>query len=148
MQLSRLSNRRRRLLGGREPSLRFALGLCTLLLLGGVALLALHAQQMGQTAPDANRSQIQDQARRQPDGNAEAGEGPAGHANTDAANMDRKKQLSDDSAKLLTLAEALKAEVDKTNKDMLSMNVIRKANEIEKFAHDVKEKMKLASGGS
>jgi hypothetical protein len=43
---------------------------------------------------------------------------------------------------------ALKAEVDKTNKDMLSLNVIRKADEIEKLAHDVKEKMKLTIGGS
>lgn len=66
----------------------------------------------------------------------------------DAANAERKKQLSDDSTKLLTLAMALKAEVDKTNKDMLSLNVIRKADEIEKLAHNVKEKMKLTVGGS
>ena len=43
---------------------------------------------------------------------------------------------------------ALKAEVDKTNKDMLSLNVIRKADEIEKLAHNVKEKMKLTVGGT
>jgi nitric oxide reductase activation protein len=66
----------------------------------------------------------------------------------DAANTERKKQISDDSTKLLTLAMALKAEVDKTNKDMLSLNVIRKADEIEKLARNVKEKMKLTVGGS
>lgn len=66
----------------------------------------------------------------------------------DAANLERKKQISDDSTKLLTLAMALKAEVDKTNKDMLSLNVIRKADEIEKLARNVKEKMKLTVGGS
>jgi hypothetical protein len=38
--------------------------------------------------------------------------------------------------------------VDKTNKDMLSLNVIRKADEIEKLAHSVKEKMKLTVGGT
>ena len=68
--------------------------------------------------------------------------------NFDAANAERKKQLSDESAKLLTLAMALKAEVDKTNKDMLSLNVIRKADEIEKLAHNVKEKMRLPAGRS
>ena len=66
----------------------------------------------------------------------------------DAANAERKKQLSDESAQLLTLAMSLKAEVDKTNKDMLSLNVIRKADEIEKLAHSVKEKMKLTVGGT
>jgi hypothetical protein len=68
--------------------------------------------------------------------------------NFDQANAARKKELSDESAQLLTLAMALKAEVDKTNKDMLSLNVIRKADEIEKLAHNVKEKMKVTVGGS
>jgi nitric oxide reductase activation protein len=68
--------------------------------------------------------------------------------NFDASDAERKKELSDDSTKLLTLAMALKVEVDKTNKDMLSLNVIRKADEIEKLAHNVKEKMKLTVGGS
>lgn len=66
--------------------------------------------------------------------------------NFDAANEERKKQIANDSAKLLKLATDLKTEVDKTNKDTLSLNVIRKAEEIEKLAHDVKEKMKLSVG--
>ena len=65
-----------------------------------------------------------------------------------AANAERKKQIADDSAKLLKLATALKAEVDKTTKDTLSLSVIRKADEIEKLAHSVKEKMKLTAGGN
>jgi hypothetical protein len=65
-----------------------------------------------------------------------------------AANAERKKQIADDSAKLLKLATDLKAEVDKTNKDTLSLSVIRKADEIERLAHSVKEKMKLTVGGS
>jgi hypothetical protein len=66
----------------------------------------------------------------------------------EAANAERKKQIANDSAKLLKLATDLKSEVDKTSKDTLSLNVIRKADEIEKLAHDVKEKMKLSVGTS
>jgi hypothetical protein len=36
----------------------------------------------------------------------------------------------------------LKEYVDKSNENILSMDVIKKADEIEKFAHSVKEKMK------
>lgn len=69
-------------------------------------------------------------------------------ANVNAANEERKRQISDDSAKLLKLATDLKTEVDKTNKDTLSIGVIRKAEEIEKLARAVKEKMKLTMGGN
>ena len=69
-------------------------------------------------------------------------------ANFDAANLERKRQIADDSAKLLKLASDLKSEVDKTSKDTLSLGVIRKADEIEKLAHNVKEKMKLTMGGN
>lgn len=65
-----------------------------------------------------------------------------------AANVERKKQISDDSTKLLKLATELKGEVDKTTKDTLSLGVIHKADEIEKLAHDLKEKMKLTVGGA
>jgi hypothetical protein len=66
--------------------------------------------------------------------------------NFEVANAERKKQISEDSAKLLKLATDLKAEVDKTTKDTLSLNVVRKADEIERLAHSVKEKMKLTVG--
>jgi hypothetical protein len=65
-----------------------------------------------------------------------------------AANAERKKQIAEDSAKLLKLATDLKAEVDKTSKDTLSLNVIRKADEIERLARNVKEKMKLTVGSN
>ena len=68
--------------------------------------------------------------------------------NFEAANLERKKQIAEDSAKLLKLATDLKTEIDKTNKDTLSLSVIRKAEEIERLAHIVKEKMKLTMGGS
>jgi hypothetical protein len=58
----------------------------------------------------------------------------------DAANAERKKLVADESARLLKLATDLKAEVDKTTKYTLSLNVIRKADEIERMARDVRKK--------
>ncbi len=57
-------------------------------------------------------------------------------------NLDRQKRLEDDTAKLFALASELKDEVGKTNKDTMSLDVIKKADEIERLAHSVKEKMK------
>jgi hypothetical protein len=59
-----------------------------------------------------------------------------------AQNDDRQKRLVADTDKLLALATDLKQEVDKTNKQILSVDVIKKADEIEKLAHSVKERMK------
>jgi hypothetical protein len=58
------------------------------------------------------------------------------------ANQDRQVALKRDTDKLLKLATELKEYVDKTNENMLSLNVIKKADEIEKLAHSVKDKMK------
>jgi hypothetical protein len=49
---------------------------------------------------------------------------------------------------LLRLATELKTAVDKTSKDTLSIGIIRKADEIERIAHGVKEKMKLTVGAN
>src|SRR6202051_2886657 len=57
-------------------------------------------------------------------------------------NNDRQKRLVADTDKLLALATDLKAQVDKSTKDTLSVDVIKKADEIEKLAHSVKERMK------
>ena len=57
-------------------------------------------------------------------------------------NSERQKRLVADTDKLLALATELKQEVDKTNKDVMSVEVIKKADEIEKLARSVKEKMK------
>ncbi|MGA8729294.1 MAG: hypothetical protein WB608_11140, partial [Terracidiphilus sp.] len=61
---------------------------------------------------------------------------------------DRRKQISDESTQLLALAIDLKTEVDKTNRDMLSISVIRKADQIEKLAHNVRDKLKQTTGGN
>jgi hypothetical protein len=57
-------------------------------------------------------------------------------------NNERQKKLIADTDKLLVLANELKVDMDKTSKDQLSLDVIHKADEIEKLAHSVKEKMK------
>lgn len=58
------------------------------------------------------------------------------------ANAKRLQELKKDTAKLLQLATELKEYVDKTDENKLSVEVIKKADEIEKLARSVKEKMK------
>jgi hypothetical protein len=136
---------------------------CGLASLAGVVLLtgaAQSGQQQPSTTPD--KPSVTSEASEPPDANQQ----PQANQTPDADDQEKppekqpapqaaptpgaehKRQISDDSAKLLTLAMALKAEVDKTNKDMLSLDVIRKADEIEKLAHNVRDKMKVSVGGS
>lgn len=58
------------------------------------------------------------------------------------ANQERQAALKRDTERLLKLATELKDYVDKTNENVLSFDVVKKAEEIEKLAHSVKEKMK------
>jgi hypothetical protein len=58
------------------------------------------------------------------------------------ANRDRQAQLQRDTESLLKLANELKQYVDKSNENTLSLDVVKKAEEIEKLAHSVREKMK------
>ena len=119
-------------------------GMCMVLAL--IALAPSAIDGMGQNSyphlpPELNRIPDSNQA-------ADINSQQAKKDNIEAANAERKKQIGADSAKLLKLATELKAEVDKTNKDTLSIGVIRKADEIEKLAHSVKEKMQLTVGAS
>jgi len=57
-------------------------------------------------------------------------------------NLQRQQQIKQDTDKLLELATELKAYVDKTNENIISLEVIRKAEEIERLAKNVKDKMK------
>ncbi len=54
----------------------------------------------------------------------------------------RQKQLKEDTDKLLQLATELKTSVDKTNENVLSLDVVKKAEEIEKLAKQVKTNMR------
>ena len=58
------------------------------------------------------------------------------------ANQERQLALKRDAEQLLKLSTELKEYVDKTNENMLSMDVVKKAEEIEKLARSVKDKMK------
>ena len=58
------------------------------------------------------------------------------------ANEQRQADLRRDTDNLLKLATELQQYVNKSNENVLSLEVIRKAEEIEKLAHSVKEKMK------
>jgi hypothetical protein len=62
------------------------------------------------------------------------------------ANKKRQQDIRDDTDKLFQLATELKAAVDKTNENLLSLDVVRKADEVEKLAKKVKDKMKDAIG--
>jgi hypothetical protein len=64
-----------------------------------------------------------------------------GEKSNAAANASLQKRVSDDSAKLLKLASDLKVEVDKSGKDTLSLDVLRKAGEIEKLAKTIKSEV-------
>jgi hypothetical protein len=57
-------------------------------------------------------------------------------------NEQRQADIKKDTDKLLELATELKQYVDKTNENLLSIDVVKKAEQIEKLAHSVKEKMK------
>jgi len=58
------------------------------------------------------------------------------------ANQERQAQLRRDADHLYRLSSELKEYVDKSSENTLSLDVIKKAEEIEKLAHSVKEKMK------
>jgi hypothetical protein len=55
---------------------------------------------------------------------------------------DRQKKISEDAARLAQLAGEVKAGVDQAVKNETSADVIHKTEEIEKLAHDVKQRMK------
>ena len=57
-------------------------------------------------------------------------------------NAQRQEQIVAETTKLLALAQDLKAEVDKSNKNTLSIDVVKKAEAIEKLSKSIKERMR------
>ncbi len=57
-------------------------------------------------------------------------------------NDERQKKLVSDTAKLYEMAGELKEEVAKSDKNTLSVDVVKKAEEIERLARSVKDKMR------
>ena len=61
-------------------------------------------------------------------------------------NKKRQDEIRQDTEKLYQLATELKDAVDKSNEHILSLDVVKKAEEVEKLAKKVKEKMKEGVG--
>ena len=57
---------------------------------------------------------------------------------------ERQSQLRLDTEKLVALVAELKLHVDKSNNNVLSVDVIKKAQEIQKLAKSVQDKMRTA----
>lgn len=64
------------------------------------------------------------------------------HDQARRAAKERVAALKNDTDKLLRLSVELKTYVDKSDENVLSLDVIKKAEEIEKLAKSVKDKMK------
>jgi hypothetical protein len=62
----------------------------------------------------------------------------------DEMNVQRQKEMTTDTARLLELARELKTETNERAPDTLSMLDIRKAEMIEKLAHNVQHKMRAS----
>jgi hypothetical protein len=63
--------------------------------------------------------------------------------NYEAANVERKRVIDDETNKLLILARDLKLKTDNLGGGPLTPTMVREAEVIELLANDVKEKMKL-----
>jgi hypothetical protein len=103
-----------------------------------------------QDGPQPDRSIILPEANRplDPNDRMKLREQNAKKLNYDAANAARKRQLDDETAKLLILAKDLKAQTDNIGASPLTHKAVKEAEVIEMLARDVKEKMKLSVGGS
>jgi hypothetical protein len=78
----------------------------------------------------------------QPNGDANDAQQRLAREMAKKANLQRQALLKADTDKLLKLAVELKDSVDKSNENVLSLDVMKKAEEIEKLARSVKDKMK------
>jgi hypothetical protein len=110
------------------------------LLLALISTPALHAQAADPSSPSPGV---------QMPGSAASQDGPEDEARRKLlrdqlkkANEERFQKVKEDTEKLVRLSNELKEYVGKANEHTLSLDVIKKAEEIEKLAKSVKEKMK------
>jgi len=109
-----------------------------ILVLAAVAL-AAPAQHSGPDNPPGGINRGLDNSR---DGNGPGISPQIQEQQAERRNSDRQKQLVADTEKLFQLAQQLRDEVGKSNKEQLSIPVIKKSEEIEKLAKSVKERMR------
>ena len=64
------------------------------------------------------------------------------HDQQKKANQERFQKLKEDTEKLVVLSNQLKEYVGKANENTLSLDVVKKAEEIERLAKSVKDKMR------
>ncbi len=125
-----------------------------LVALGGLGR-AVHAGQMTPASvsqiqqpaqqTQAQQPQIQNPMSQQPPDASGKNDDPMMPARVRQAKIresERQKRLVSDTEKLLALATQLHDDVARTNKDILSLDVVKRADEIEKLAHSVKVGMK------
>jgi hypothetical protein len=112
----------------------------------GLFALAL-APMAGKTLIQQNGTYVPNAVNRMPDANDrdKMQQQQSDEARIEAANAERKKQITADSDKLLKMATDLKDELDKTGKDTLSVDTIHKIDAIEKLARGMKDKLRLRS---
>jgi uncharacterized protein with NRDE domain len=124
-----------------QPHLWIRIGCITILsLLLTVASLAQLQNQQQQQNPNPTQPSYEGQS--QAAHEEDVWEQQQKKAMAKKANLQRQQDIRKDTEKLLELATELKQAVDKSNKDTLSLDVVRKADEIEKLAKSVKNKMK------
>ena len=71
---------------------------------------------------------------------------PESRKRLEQLNLLRQKEMTDETARLVRLANEVKAETDKSATDSLSVVELRKVELIEKLAKSVREKMKATVG--
>ena len=114
--------------------MRFLFSVCILFL----SLAAIPATAQNPTPPPpSHRGEVN-----QPMNDEDDARARLTHDMEKKAAKDRVSALRSDTDKLLRLSVELKQYVDKSDENVLSLDVIKKADEIEKLAKSVKDKMK------
>ncbi|MFZ0317804.1 MAG: hypothetical protein WAL56_01655 [Candidatus Sulfotelmatobacter sp.] len=113
-----------------------------LIVLSFSSLLFFAIPGCAQTGPRTPAAQRIDGSVVGPDADDAASRERIAHDMAKKANLERQAALKADTDKLMKLATELKESVDKSNENVLSLDVLKKAEEIEKLAHSVREKMK------
>ncbi len=109
-----------------------------LLLAGACAAIPAHAQQATPPQEVPNAQQFPPPMGPPPD----KSEQQVLRKMAQERNVNRQEEIVADTNKLLALAKKLRDEVAKSNKDQLSLSVVDTANQIEKLAKTVKERMR------
>jgi hypothetical protein len=112
-----------------------------LIFVGSVVVLILVAALHNQLAPAVRAAQFDRRAQEESQSEKEMLDRQAREAN-----KKRQEDIRNDTEKLFQLASELKAAVDKSNEHLLSLEVVRKADEVERLAKRVKDKMRESIG--